>query len=75
MDHWLLYKENGEPQFSLWKSQQPMGTNIQLPPRKLAANSNKYKFSQYMFHLNRVESGKDYSSSEAHHQKPVEASI
>ncbi len=35
LQHWRLYKEVGEPHFRLWKSRQPMGTNIQVPPRQL----------------------------------------
>ncbi len=46
-----------------------MGTKIQVMPGKLAAkNFNKYNFSQYVLPLNRVESGKDDSSLEAHLQ-------
>jgi hypothetical protein len=35
-----------------------MGTNIQLPPRKLGVNSTNYYFPS-MFHLNRVGNGND----------------
>jgi hypothetical protein len=44
-----------------------MGTNIQVPPSKLAGNSNKYTFSSLsMFHLNRVVNAMDEMSSEEH---------
>ncbi len=43
-----------ETQVSLWKSRQPVGTNIQELPRKMAENSIKYYFSTG-FHPNRVE--------------------
>jgi hypothetical protein len=53
---------NGEHQIGLWKCRQSMGTNIQVLPRKLAANSLKYNISQ--FHLNPVGNGNDDISSE-----------
>jgi hypothetical protein len=44
--------QNGELQFSLLKSRQPMGTNIQVPPRNFAENWNKYYiFLQNVFTL------------------------
>ncbi len=55
MDHWRPHKEIGELQFGLWKSRQQMVTNIQVQPRKLVANSNKYNFSYCsMFLLHRM---------------------
>jgi hypothetical protein len=48
-------------------SKQPMGTKIQVLPGKLAAKKTSINIiSPSMFHLNRVESGKD--SLEAHLQ-------
>jgi hypothetical protein len=48
MDHWWLYKENRDWGTSIQPMKNPTanGTNIQIPPGKLAANSNKCYFSQ-----------------------------
>jgi hypothetical protein len=47
-----LAAQNGELQFSLSKSREPMGKNIQVPPRNFAENWNKYYiFLQYVFTL------------------------
>jgi hypothetical protein len=51
MDHRRLYKENGDWGTSIQpmkKNPTAYGTNIQVPPGKLAANSNKCYFSQYV---------------------------
>jgi hypothetical protein len=51
-----------------------METNIHVPPRKLAANSNKNNFSQNVSPYNCVVNGKDNISSEGvlKIQKPLE---
>jgi hypothetical protein len=53
--HWRHCKENGEPQFSLWKSRQQVGTNIQVPPRNLAEKTRSGIFSPICFHPNHIE--------------------
>ncbi len=44
MDHWRLTKRMGNLSSAFKKADR----NIQEPPRKLAGNSNKYTFSQYV---------------------------
>ncbi len=54
MDHWRLYKENGEPQLSLWKSRQPRKKIFKCRLESWQRTTINI-ICPCMFHLNGVE--------------------